>query len=414
MRGLFFGGLIIVLKVYVYVSLVRLFEKKLYQRLGIFLGSVSILSMIAGLYTLFNSFSGGISQVSIFSNYSLALMISFLVCELLVGAFFLLDDTWNLCRWIGYLITARKEEESRFDRRQFLKKAGLLIGTVPFVSFLYGITWGKYNFTVHKQVLTFDDLPDAFDGFKVAQISDIHSGSFDDIEGVRKGIQMLQEQKADVILFTGDLVNSYASEIEPYINDFKSLTAPYGKFSVLGNHDYPMYKRMFDDDEHGQQNLNKIKEHHQAMQFNLLLNESTRLEKDGAYIQLIGVENWGRSRHFPKIGDLDIATSACGKDDFKILMSHDPTHWEDKVKAYDKHIHLTVSGHTHGLQAGIDLPMFKWSPIKYVYKYWAGLYEEAGKFLYVNRGFGFLGFAGRVGMFPEITVFELKKKTNSL
>lgn len=411
MRGIFFWGLIVVLKVYVYVNLVRLAKRKLYHWLAIFLGGVSILSIITGLYTLFNSFSGGISHASAFSNYSLALMISFLVFELLLGAFFLLSDLWNLGRWGYHLIFIKKAEERSFDRRQFLKKAGVLISAVPFASFLYGITWGKYNFTVHNQVLEFDDLPDAFDGFKVAQISDIHSGSFDNIEEVRKGIQLLQKQKADVILFTGDLVNSYASEIEPYIKDFKELTAPYGKFSVLGNHDYPMYKRMFDGDEHGQRNLNEIKEHHKTMQFNLLLNESTKLEKDGAYIQLIGVENWGRSRHFPKIGDLDLATADCNADDFKVLMSHDPTHWEDKVKTYDKHIHLTLSGHTHGLQMGIDLPMFKWSPIKYVYKHWAGLYEEAGKFLYVNRGFGFLGFAGRVGMFPEITVFELKKKS---
>lgn len=405
-----FWGLIIVMKFYVYSSLAKLFKTPLYRNLSIGLAVVSVLASATGLYTLIERFGGGISTVTIFSNYSLALMITFLVCELFLAIFFLLDDIVGLFHR-GYRHFSNKEKQAApLERRKFLKKAGVLLGAIPFASFLHGITFGKYKFTVHNQRLAFDDLPDTFDGFRIAQISDIHSGSFDSEEAVREGIKLLQEQKADVILFTGDLVNSFASEIEPYINDFKNLTAPYGKFAVLGNHDYPMYKRMFDDDEHGQRNLAQIKEHHKTMEFNLLLNESTKLEKEGAYIRLIGVENWGRSRHFPKAGDLDLATADCEEKDFKVLLSHDPTHWEDHVKSYEKHIHLTLSGHTHGFQMGIDLPMFKWSPIKYVYKHWAGLYEEAGKFLYVNRGFGFLGFAGRVGVFPEITVFELTKK----
>lgn len=410
MGSVIFWGLIIIMKCYVYFSLTRLFEKSLYRKLSIGLGLVSILSTAAGLYTLMERFGGGISTVTVFSNYSLALMITFLVCELFLAVFFLLDDIVGLFHR-GYRHFSNKNKElTPLERRKFLKRAGVLLGAIPFASFLHGITFGKYNFTVHNESLAFDDLPDVFNGFRIAQISDIHSGSFDSEEAVREGIKLLQAQKADVILFTGDLVNSFASEIEPYIEDFKNLTAPYGKFAVLGNHDYPMYKRMFDDDEHGQRNLAQIKEHHKTMQFNLLLNESTKLEKEGKYIRLIGVENWGRSRHFPKAGDLDLATENCEANEFKVLLSHDPTHWEDHVKSYDKHIHLTLSGHTHGFQMGIDLPMFKWSPIKYVYKHWAGLYEEAGKFLYVNRGFGFLGFAGRVGVFPEITVFELTKK----
>jgi len=411
MGSFVFWGLVLVMKLYIYLSLVRLFKRSLYRNLSIGLGVVSILSMGVGLYSFFNTFGGGISSVSAFPNYSIALMISFLVCELFLTAFFVLDDIVGSMHWVYHHFNKEQKKETPFERRKFLKRAGVLIGSIPFASFLYGITGGKYNFTVHKQSLAFGDLPDAFDGFRIAQISDIHSGSFDNENAVRKGIKLLQEQKADVILFTGDLVNSYASEIEPYLEDFKQLTAPYGKFSVLGNHDYPMYKRMFDSEAHEQKNLAQIKEHHKTMEFNLLLNESTKLEKEGEYIRLIGVENWGRSRHFPKLGDLDLATTGCDEKEFKVLMSHDPTHWEDHVKEYDKHhIHLTVSGHTHGCQMGIDLPMFKWSPIKYRYKYWAGLYEELGKYLYVNRGFGFLFFAGRVGIFPEITIFELKKK----
>lgn len=410
MRSFGFWALVVGMKFYVYFCLIRLFKRPLYRNLAIGLGVVSVLSMGVGLYSLFDSFAGGISTVSSFSNYSIALMISFLVCELILSSFFLLDDLVGLFQRGNHHLRKRHQKGVKFERRKFLKQGGVLLGTLPFVSFLYGITWGKYNFKVHNQPLEFDDLPDAFDGFRIAQISDIHSGSFANQDSVREGIKLLQEQKADVILFTGDLVNSYASEIEPYLEDFKKVTAPYGKFSVLGNHDYPMYERMFDSEEHKQKNLAQIKEHHKTMEFNLLLNENIKLEKGGEYIRLIGVENWGRSRHFPKLGDLDVATSGCEEKEFKVLMSHDPTHWEDHVKGYEKHIHLTLSGHTHGFQMGVDLPMFKWSPIKYVYKHWIGLYKEAGRFLYVNRGFGFLGFAGRVGVFPEITIFELKKK----
>jgi len=406
---IFFWGLVLVLKLYVYTSLVRIFKRTAYRRMALGLGFSSFLATGLGLYTLVYTFSKGISNPSLFSNFSLALMISFGVCELLLVMFFLVDDIWGIGRWAHHRVKTKKDGSPLLERRKFIKKTGVLLGAIPFSSFLHGITLGKYNFKVHEQQLFFDNLPDAFDGFRIAQISDVHAGSFDSQDAVRKGVEMLQDQKADVILFTGDLVNAYASEIEPYLSVFKNLNAPYGKFAVLGNHDYPMHRRMFENDEHGQENLEKIKAHHATMGFDVLLNRSTKLEKDGQYICLAGVENWGRSRHFPKLGDLDIATADCKKDDFIVLLSHDPTHWEDKVKTCEKPIHLTLSGHTHGMQMGVDLPMFKWSPVKYVYQHWAGLYEEAGRYLYVNRGFGFLGFAGRVGVFPEITVLELRK-----
>lgn len=408
-RGILFWLLIVALKVYVYVNLIRLFKRPLYKKIAIGLVISAVLSFIIGLYTMFNSFPPGVAQKTLFSNLSLALLVSFSVCEMLLAPFFLLDDLFQLGTK-GYYRFKNIEKEAQPDRRNFLKRTGVLLGSLPFMSFIHGITRGKYNYTVHRQQVFFDDLPAAFDGFIVAQISDIHAGSFDNKAAVRKGIQLIQEQAADMIVFTGDLVNTYASEIKPYLEDFKRLTAPYGKFSILGNHDYPMYKRMFDSDEHGQRNLEKVKNHHATMEFDLLMNDCRTLEKDGAKIYLVGVENWGRSRHFPKLGDLDEATRSIDDKDFKILLSHDPTHWEDKVKDFDKHIHLTLSGHTHGMQMGVDLPMFKWSPIKYAYKHWAGLYKEAGKYLYVNRGFGFLWFAGRVGMFPEITLLELKRK----
>lgn len=406
-RVIAFWGLIFALKIYLYVQLIRFFDRPLYKRLAIGLAITSMVCTGTGIYALFTRFADSMTQPSAAINYAIGLFISFAVLDLVMGVFFLLDDLLGGAKAIYHSVTA--SDEPRKDRRHFLKRAGMVLATLPFASFLHGITIGKYNFTVHKEALTFDDLPAAFNGFKIAQISDVHAGSFDNPEAVRKGLELLQAQGADIIVFTGDLVNVYAKEIEPYLDDFKKLQAPFGKYSILGNHDYPLYGRHFDDEAHKERNLAAVKEHHKTMNFRLLLNEHKKIEKDGSYICLAGVENWGRSHHFPKKGDLDKAFEGVQEHDFTVLLSHDPTHWEEKIKSHTKQVHLTMSGHTHGFQLGVDLPFFKWSPIKYVYKHWAGLYQEAGQYLYVNRGFGFLGFAGRVGVFPEITLFELKK-----
>ena len=409
MRGILFFVFLIVIKVYLYISLFRLFNKNALRYIVLALSFASFLSVGLGCYTVFTGFVGGISNMSFVQNFSFALMLSFFICEILIAPFFFLEDLMTMIVNGFRHFILKKQKPVKPKRRQFLKKIAVLIGGGVFSSFLYGITWGKYNYKVVNQQLTFDDLPDSFDGFRIAQISDIHAGSFDNDAAVRRGFDILQKQNADLILFTGDLVNNFASEIEPYMEDLKKLTAPYGKFSILGNHDYSMYRRLFDDEEHAQMNFKHIKDHHKTMNFHLLLNNNIKLKKNGQYIRLIGVENWGRSHHFSKAGDLDLAIQGCEDKEFSILMSHDPTHWEDKVLDNNKHIHLTLSGHTHGLQMGIDLPEFKWSPIKYFYKYWAGLYKVRGKYLYVNRGFGFLAFAGRIGIFPEITILELKK-----
>lgn len=396
----------IFIKPYLYINMYKMFEKKRWKRLSIFLASISALSLLLGIYYMVNTFGGGISTARFSSNFFMALMLSFLICELLVVPFFLIQDGLNFCR----KLLSPSNNNSK-PRRNFLKKSALIAGGSVFSTFLHGITWGKYNYKVHQKELFFDDLPNQFEGFKIVQISDIHAGSFDNKKAVRKGFELISAQEADVVLFTGDLVNSYASEIEPYLDDLKNITSKYGKFSVLGNHDYSMYKRMFDDEEHAEKNFQKIQQHHQTAGFQLMKNSHHTIEKQGQTLYLVGVENWGRSRHFPKLGDLDKATEGITENAFMVLMSHDPTHWEDKVKAYHKRIQLTLSGHTHGLQMGIDLPVFKWSPIKYFYKHWAGLYEDKDRKLYVNRGFGFLGFAGRVGVYPEITVLTLRKKT---
>jgi predicted MPP superfamily phosphohydrolase len=292
-------------------------------------------------------------------------------------------------------------------RSEWVSWLALAVAAVPFTGLLYGLTRGRHYYKVHKETLYFDDLPAAFDGFTITQLSDIHSGSFTSHEGVEKGVAMVNDQKSDLLLFTGDLVNNQASEMDRWIPVFAKLKAAYGKYSVLGNHDYGDYMR-WENEGDKYTNLNRLKKVHTQIGFKLLLNEAVEIKKDGQSIALIGVENWGKGG-FHKYGDLKKATAAVPAKEFKILMSHDPSHWDAVTLGHDKHIHLTLSGHTHGMQFGIELFGFKWSPIKYVYRQWAGLYQQQGKYLYVNRGFGFLGLKGRVGIWPEITVITLKR-----
>lgn len=281
------------------------------------------------------------------------------------------------------------------------------VAAALFLFVLFGITRGRHFYRVRRETLYFPDLPKAFDGFTISQITDVHSGSFSDAAGVQKGLDMVNAQHSDIILFTGDLVNNRASEMDRWIPAFAGLKAPMGKFSILGNHDYGDYVQ-WDTPEAKRANLDRLKEVHTEMGFRLLLDEAITLKKDGESISLIGVENWGSRFH--QYGDLKKATAAVPDDAFKVLMSHDPSHWEGVILDHHKHIHLTLSGHTHGMQFGIDLFGFKWSPVKYVYKQWVGLYRNKGHFLYVNRGFGFIGLKGRIGMWPEVAVITLKRK----
>ena len=298
------------------------------------------------------------------------------------------------------------------SRRQFVSQIALGMAAIPLASIIYGIYKGKYNYKVLKYTLTFEDLPNAFDGYKITQISDIHSGSFDNIDKVNYGVNLINEQQSDVILFTGDMVNNKAEELLPYTNVFNKLKAKDGLYSVLGNHDYGDYVS-WESEEAKQQNLEYLKALQKSIGFNLLLNESRFIDRNGERIALVGVENWGTGG-FKQAGNLERAASGIKKDDFKILMSHDPTHWEKVVIHDDYHYHLTLSGHTHGMQFGIEIPgWFKWSPVKWRYKYWAGIYKEMGQYINVNRGFGYLAFPGRVGIWPEITVIELKKGTST-
>ena len=302
------------------------------------------------------------------------------------------------------------EEDSSFlpERRKFVSQIALGLAAIPFSSLIYGMTKGKYNFKVIKQTLFFTDLPDAFDGTTITHISDIHSGSFDDAEKIQYAIDLINEQNSDMILFTGDIVNTHATEMDPWIETFKGIHNPkFGKYSVLGNHDYGEYIN-WPSQQDKIQNFENIKAIHDKIDFKLLLNEHVKIKKENQELAIVGVENWGRK--FGERGDLNLASKGLSKEDFKIVMSHDPSHWDEKIQHDDNHYHLTLSGHTHGFQFGIEIPGWvKWSPVQYVYKQWAGLYENAGRYIYVNRGFGFHAYPGRVGIMPEITVIELKK-----
>jgi predicted MPP superfamily phosphohydrolase len=291
-------------------------------------------------------------------------------------------------------------------RRKFISEIAILVAAIPFSGFFYAMLKGKYDFKVHRKTIYYDDLPDAFDGFTITQVSDIHSGSFDNTEAVQRGIDLAKAQKSDLFVFTGDLVNNAAWEIEPYIERFGKLKAPYGQFSILGNHDYGDYIQ-WDSEAEKAANLDKLKQHHKELGYRLLLDENVVIEKGGQKISLIGVQNWGKG--FIQLGDLDKALKGVDKDAFKILLSHDPTHWEEKVRFNPTTVHLTLSGHTHGAQFGVEIPGFRWSPVQYRYLDWAGLVNEKNRYLYVNRGFGFLAFSGRLGIWPEITVITLKK-----
>ena len=358
------------------------------------------------IYLLYHWFCRGKVVWSAPQQYAIAGLLTWLIICLFVTLPLLLEDITRLIKAIFRKPTNAPRIPSR---RKFVSTLGWGLAAIPFASILYSIFKGKYNYKVWKYTLYFDNLPKAFDGYRITQISDIHCGSFDNYEKIRYGVELINSQKSDVILFTGDLVNNLANEVHNWKSLFATLQAPDGVFSIMGNHDYGDYSS-WETPEAKQQNLEHLFQLQKQMGWQLLLNEHCYLERNGEKIALIGVENWGHGR-FSKYGDLNKAMEGVNTEDFKILMSHDPTHWQEVVLPENKDIQLTLSGHTHGMQCGIEIPgWLKWSPSQYIYKYWGGMYEEDGKYLNVNRGFGYHAFPGRLGVWPEITVIELKTK----
>ncbi|OJY82409.1 MAG: metallophosphatase [Sphingobacteriales bacterium 40-81] len=344
-------------------------------------------------------------------TYFISILIGLFLSKAVTVIFLIVDDLRRVLQWAGgklfyQYVHGEPFKAAGISRSVFMSWLGLGIGGGLFGMLLWGFR-NKYRYDLKTIQLNFPNLPEAFKGLKIIHISDVHSGSFTDKKAVAHGIDMIMKQGADIILFTGDLVNDHVDEMNEYTDIFSKLSAPMGVFSTLGNHDYGDY-RVWPSAEIKAQNLERLKQLQKDMGWRLLMNEHVPLEKNGQQIALLGIENWGAKANFPKYGKLDRAYAGTEKYPFKILMSHDPSHWDAEVRteAY-KDIDLMLSGHTHGMQFGVEVPGFKWSPVQYVYKQWAGLYEEAAQKLYINRGYGFIGYPGRVGILPEITVIEL-------
>ena len=343
-------------------------------------------------------------------TFLFATIIGLFMAKLTGIIFFLVDDIRRGIQWVtGKLFFNNTEAENMasdgISRSAFLSWLGIAAGGTIFGTLIYGFS-NKYNYQVKRVQLSYDNLPEAFRGMRILQISDIHSGSFMNKKAVEKGVQMIMKEKADIILFTGDLVNDRATEMDEYMDVFSQLKAPMGVYSTLGNHDYGDYVQWPDEGVTREQNLENLKKVHAKLGWRLLMNEHVVLEKNNQQIALLGIENWSAKARFPKHGRMDLAHAGTEKYPFKILMSHDPSHWHAEVRPKYQDVDLMLSGHTHGMQFGVELPGFKWSPVQYMYKEWAGLYEDEKQKLYVNRGFGFIGYPGRVGILPEITVIE--------
>lgn len=331
----------------------------------------------------------------------------------LIGTLFiLLHDIFQFIIWLINKTPSKSnnsENKISISRIDFLKKTALIASIIPFSTLMFGVLKSAFDYTIHHQKLKIPNLPNAFKGLKIVQISDIHTGSFISKDPLEKAIKMIEDQQPDIIFFTGDLVNEITEEALPFMDTLNKIKAPLGVFSILGNHDYGDYFYPKDDTEGKAHNYTLMKAVHKKLGWNLLLNENYILKKDNERLAILGVENWGSELRFPKYGDIDKAKEGCLTDDVKLLLSHDPSHWDAHVTPNHPDIAATFSGHTHGMQFGIEIPGFKWSPSQYIYKNWAGLYIEKNQQLYVNRGLGFLGYPGRVGILPEITAFTLSE-----
>ncbi len=404
LRLLFFAFILILIEFYAFQAIKTILKPK-WLLLAYQILSFSLFVFIIYSFTLFDRSVGQTKQTMI----TMGLLLLVYIPKIVITITMLGEDIYRVgVGTVNHFINNDSTATFLPSRRRFVSQLGLGLAAVPFLSLIYGMTIGKYNYKVIKQRIFFPDLPDEFDGFTITQISDIHSGSFDNPEKINHAIDLVNDQNSDLILFTGDIVNTHAKEMHPWIEAFKRIKKhDYGKYSVLGNHDYGEYVT-WPTEVAKDKNFEDIKNLYGQIDFNLLLNEHTFIQKGKDRIALVGVENWGHN--FKQAGDLKKASQNLTKEDFKVLMSHDPSHWEYEVKNHDKHFQLTLSGHTHGMQFGIEIPgFFKWSLAQYVYKQWAGLYEEFGRYIYVNRGFGFHAYPGRVGIMPEITVIQLKK-----
>jgi predicted MPP superfamily phosphohydrolase len=406
--------ILILLDIYVFMAVKAIFSGSSSRVRSIVFGAYWVVSALVLLTIVLLPYLNWQEWPANARSYILTFIVGLSFAKLLAAVFLLLDDGRRGVQWlITRFSTADASQVMVPDisRSKFFSQVALMLGGGLFATLVYGLS-NKYNYKVHKLKLAYKNLPPAFKGLRIVQISDIHSGSFSNKEAVIKGVELINAQKADIILFTGDLVNDRATEMDDYIAVFNKIKAPMGVYSTLGNHDYGDYYAWPDKDANGvsaqrNANLERLKEVHAELGWRLLMNEHVTLDRNGEQIGLLGIENWSAMSRFPKYGDMKKAYAGTAHLPFKILLSHDPTHWDAQVRLDYPDIDLMLAGHTHGMQFGVEIPGFKWSPARFIYKEWAGLYKEGDQRLYVNRGFGFLGYPGRVGILPEITVIDL-------
>ena len=366
------------------------------------------LSLAVGLVSLFYP----PPQWNVFFRFFSGAMLVIVLCKLVGSSFLMVDDLIRFFRWLFSLFRGSApqlvEGQAGISRLKFFSQLAVTFTVIPAVGLIYGIVRGAYKYRVHQVKVPSPKIPAGFDGFKIVQLSDIHTGSFSDTKALNRAFDLVMAEKPDLILFTGDLVNNHSDETNGFVETFQRLKAPFGVYSVLGNHDYGDYVE-WENAEQKRANLERLKRIQAECGWRILMNEHVALEKNGDTIALLGIENWGGNMRFPKYGKMSEAHKDTATFPFRILMSHDPSHWEQEVQPNYPDVDLTLSGHTHGMQMGIEIPGFKWSPSQYFYKQWAGLYKSGEQFLYVNRGLGFLGYPGRLGIWPEITVMELQR-----
>ena len=402
---LFLVTVYLALDFYVFAALRSLIEgMTLAWRRGITIAYWTLtLSLIVGVFVFFGGDPQEHKEVRRFVLNSFGI---FLFAKLFSSLFLLVDDVRRL---ITYVFNLLPFSETPYDtsRATFISKTALVAGAIPVVTMSFGIISGAHDYRIRRRTVHFKNLPRKFDGIRIAQISDIHTGSFFNKTAVSGGVDLLLQEKPEIAFFTGDLVNNESKEAEDYLDIFKRIQAPLGVYSVMGNHDYGDYHEWVSL-KIKEEDIKNLHSMHAYMGYDLLLNENRTITIENESISILGCENWGSGR-FAKYGDLAKTVKGSEEQPFKILLSHDPSHWDAQVRPQQPDIDLTLSGHTHGMQFGVEIGDFRWSPIQYRYKQWADLYQEQDQYLYVNRGYGYIGYPGRIGILPEITILELKR-----
>jgi hypothetical protein len=388
-------------------------SKKAVRRVKIIYGLISFICFAIIALTQFTDWH---SWNKYLRTYGLAMLIISIMPKFILAIFVLIDDLVRFLRWIALKISSwikkpQSEETATqtktLSRSEFIIKTGLVFASIPFLSLIYGMAFNAYNYKIRRTKLILPDLPTSFDGFRIIQVSDIHTGSFLSTEPLEHAVKIINEQKPDVVFFTGDLVNYNHKEALNYVDVLKKIEAKHGVFSIFGNHDYGDYYK-WNNPAEKENDIQELKKIHSRLGWRLLWDEHQDIEQEGEKITVIGVQNCS-AHGFSNYGSLEKATKNINYSPVNILLSHDPSHWRKEVIDKYPNINLTLSGHTHGMQFGVEIRRFKWSPVQYLYKEWAGMYQEKSQYLYVNRGLGFIGYPGRVGILPEITEIELKK-----